>query len=158
MRLVFAALAWCAASAFLAEADTPTAADGLAQPGAAPIKVSDLNDRPVIGELGLPLGKIVTIEGRVADGAFTHKKADAGETLLRIQKVDGRPLKPEVIFPFAPSSTVAINQPAGGSRFKYSGYESGGFVGSPPGKLKSATTSFHFTTWFEILKDESAHP
>lgn len=155
---VFAPWAACVAAA----ADAPAAGGSPVQPAPAPIQAIELSERPVIGDLGHPLGKIVTIEGVVADGDFTRKKADVGGTLLRIQSVDGKPLQSEVIYHFAPSSLVKIAKPTVGSRFKYRGYETGEFSGSPAGEFQFtgpyATTSFHFSMRFEVLKDERPRP
>jgi hypothetical protein len=162
VMLSLSVLALWAAWAASAESDTPAAVGEPAQPAQPPIKVNDLNERPVVGSLGQPLGKMVTVEGVVAEGDFTRKKSDVGATLLRIQKVDGRPLKHEVIFHFSPSSMVTIEKPAVGSRFKYVGYETGAFTGTPPGEFKYtgpfATTTYHFATSFEVLKDEKSKP
>lgn len=95
------------------------------------IPVIKLNRNKVIGSLGRPLGEVVTIVGIVADGDYTRRKADAGETLLRVQTVNGRSLKSEAIFHFRPFEGADIKKPAAGTRFKYTGYETGGFSGIP---------------------------
>src|SRR6266481_5278568 len=61
------------------------------------IHVSTLNRARVIGELGWPLGEIVTIEGIASDGAYTRKKSDLGAVVLRIRAVNGKPLKSEIV-------------------------------------------------------------
>ena len=94
------------------------------------INVSELQGLQVIGYLGQPLGKIVTVEGVIADGSYTNTKADAGATLLRINTVDGKELQKEQVFQLS-----RVDKPKVGSKFKYVGYETGGFTESPPAHL-----------------------
>jgi hypothetical protein len=122
------------------------------------ITIPDLWEIPVIGWLGQPLGKIVTIEGVTADASYPRSKADARETLLRIQKVNGKDLPGECVFPFSPFLAQGIDEPSAGGRFKYIGYETGGFTGHP-GKAWDyvpaiQTTGYGFTTHFVVLRDE----
>jgi hypothetical protein len=123
-----------------------------------PIPVSELARRPVLGRLGHSLGGIVTIEGTVADGSFTRAKADEGETLLRVRIVNGKRLKDEQVFPFRPSPWAKVSRPKVGSKFKYIGYETGGYTGIPADAFKYipkvATTGYGFTTSFVVLRDE----
>ena len=123
------------------------------------IPVIKLNRSKVIGSLGLPLGEVVTIEGITADGEYTRRKADAGETLLRVQTVNGRPLKREAIFHFRPFEGADLKKPRAGMRFKYIGYETGGFSGIPDKAFdyvpRVATDGYYFTTSLVILRDFS---
>jgi hypothetical protein len=134
-----------------------TSADKRVEPEKS-ISLSDLQNRPVIGALDYPLGTIVTIEGVVADGSYTKLKADDGKTLLRVQMVNGKELASESVFHFD-SLLYRFQAPQVGTRFKFAGYESGGFTGIPNkafdyvGLLQS--TSYYFSTWFVILRDET---
>lgn len=123
------------------------------------IHISTLNGSKVIGSLGHQLGEIVVIEGVVADESYTKRKADAGELLLRVRAVNGKPLKEEVIFEFRPFSSGGIKNPPVGVRFKYTGYETGGFSGTPEKAFdyvpRVPTTGYNFTTSFVILRDEN---
>ena len=122
------------------------------------IHVSELNLNKVIGYLGHPLGEIVTIEGIAADGNDTRQKADTGELLLRVQGVNGKPLKREVILHFFPFQGVPIKNPSVGAKFRYIGYETGGFSGVPEKAFdyvpQAATTGHYFSTSFVVLRDE----
>jgi hypothetical protein len=120
------------------------------------VNVAELNQMQVIGWLGQPLGKTVTVEGVVADETFVRWKAQAGRTLLLIQAADGNVLPERVVFCFD-RAVREIEEPKAGSRFKYVGYETGGFTGAPPGLFDYTgpycTTSYGFTTEFVILRD-----
>ncbi len=122
-----------------------------------PVNVNELNRRKVIGTLGLELGTIVTIEGIVADESYRRERSDVGETLLRVQSVNGNRLKHEVVFPFMKHEIGSVATPTVGARFKFTGYETGGFVGEPNGVFdyvpRFAATSYHFRTSFYVLKD-----
>jgi hypothetical protein len=123
------------------------------------IHVSRLNRSKVIGSLGYALGGIIVIEGVVADESYTGRKADAGELLLRVQAVNGKPLNEEVIFAFRPFLGASIKSPPVGARFKYTGYETGGFSGIPEKAFayvpRVQATGYNFSTTFVVLRDES---
>lgn len=123
-----------------------------------PISVSELSRRPVVGRLGHSLGEIVTIEGTVADGSSTRAKADEGKMLLRVQIVSGKRLEDEQVFHFQLASGARISIPKVGSKFKYRGYETGGFTGIPADAFQYigmiATTRYGFTTSFLVVRDE----
>ncbi len=125
------------------------------------IQISRLNSCKVIGFLGYPLGEIVTIEGIVADEEYTRRKADTGETLLRVQAVNGKSLKQEAIFHFDPVQGADIKKPPAGIRFKYIGYETGGFSGLPEKAFdyipRLQTKGYSFTTSFVILRDDKGN-
>jgi len=123
------------------------------------IHASELNRSKVIGSLGSALGEVVIIEGVIADENYTKRKADAGKLLLRVQAVNGKALKEEVIFDFSPFLGADIRNPAVGAKFKYTGYETGGFSGIPDQAFdyvpRVPTTGYYFSTSFVILRDES---
>ena len=136
----------------------PTPGQRRPKSGPESISVSRLNRGRVIGSLGRALGEVVTVEGEIADGSDTRRKADEGKLLLRVRAVNGRPLKPEVVLDFSPFPSAEIRNPAAGAAFKYTGYETGGFSGVPEAAFKYAarvaTAGYHFTTSFVILRDE----
>ncbi|HKB40057.1 MAG TPA: hypothetical protein VKD72_26715, partial [Gemmataceae bacterium] len=111
-----------------------------------------MNKRQVLGSLGKPLGTLVTVEGVAANDDYRQLKIDQGKILLRIQKVDGKALKEEAIFPFEDLPFASVKKPAIGARFKYLGYETGRFVGIPQEALKhvgqATTTDHYFVTSF----------
>src|SRR5258708_5073756 len=110
------------------------------------IHVSTLSRAKVIGELGRPLGEIVTIEGIASDAADTRKKSDMGAVLLRIRTVNGKPLKSEIVLHFLPFQDAPINAPSAGAEFKYIGYETGEYDGVPEKAFnyvpRAATTNY----------------
>jgi hypothetical protein len=127
------------------------------QTAVEPITVADLTRRPVLGRLGQPLGKIVTIEGVFADGNLTKMKMDDGWILVRVRVVDGKRLEKERVFQYEQSRKAS---PKVDSEFKFIGYETGGFTGIPGDAFKYtlpvATTGYGFTTSFVFLRDERA--
>jgi hypothetical protein len=46
------------------------------------ISVLDLNQLPVIGELGVPLGEVATIQATIVDGETLRDKIHSGSYLL----------------------------------------------------------------------------
>jgi hypothetical protein len=121
------------------------------------VRVSQLRLNNVIGRLGHSLGEVVTVAGVVADENYTRKKADTGQLLLRVQSVNDKPLRREVVLQFSLFEGVAIMNPAAGSRIRFIGYETGGFVGVP-GKAfeyvpRTASTGFYFNTSFIVLRE-----
>jgi hypothetical protein len=115
-----------------------------------PITLDELSRRGVEGQLGQTLGTVVTIEGEVVDGSYTGKKAHSSETLLRVTSVNGSELKTEPVFVFSDDG-----KPKVGTKFKYRGFESGGYGGIVPELSRTqAGVGYGFQTYFHILKDE----
>ena len=72
----------------------------------APLSLTDLNDRPVIGKLDLPLGTPAEIEATLVNGRELMVKAYADTYLLRVVTVNGSKLKdPPLMEFFAPTYT-----------------------------------------------------
>jgi hypothetical protein len=120
-----------------------------------PITLAELSERQILGSLGHPLGTLLTVEGVVADGTYTKLKYDAGHTLLRVQVVEGKELKDEVVFHFD-AFLDWVEKPKVGSRFKYFGYETGGFIGVPAKSFDGigpAVPRFGFVTKFAVLRE-----
>ena len=95
-----------------------------------PIPIDEVRKRGVLGALGHPLGTIVTVEGEAFDGDETKWKWDATKTLLRVKTVDGTELKKEAVFHF---HSEDAEKPKFGAKFKYTGYETGGYHGTVAG-------------------------
>lgn len=123
------------------------------------ISASSLNSEKVIGSLGRSLGEVVTVEGLVADENYTRRKAESGELLLRVQAVNGKMLRREVLFPFSSFPSANIRNPPAGTKFKYTGYETGGFTGIPEKAFnyvpRVSTTGYSFSTSFVVLRDKN---
>src|SRR5438067_230573 len=88
-----------------------------------PISLSELHQRRVLGELGHPLGEVLTIEGIAISGEEERQKRLADETLLKVQSVEGKLLAEAVKLSFKPYLPSAPLGPKIGSRFKLVGYE-----------------------------------
>lgn len=120
-----------------------------------PIPIDEVRKRGILGDLGHPLGTIVTIEGEVADDSFRKRKADLGHTLLRIKSVNGSELKDEVVFHY---DGAKEDKPKVGAKFKYIGYESACYYGNVDGQAKYIGSIANVGYWlhgsFVILKDE----
>jgi len=121
------------------------------------ITVAELREMKVVGSLDHSFGEIVTIEGVAAGEDYRRSKGDLGHTLLRIQSVNGKKLTEEWVFHFSPFSDD-VKKPKVGSRFKYVGYETGGFTGLPTKAFEIIglidLPGYAFTTTFVILRDE----
>jgi hypothetical protein len=63
------------------------------------IRWSDLNDRPVIGRLGVPMGRAVEIDATIVAGRELGDKASDGTYLLRVNEVERKAIEP-VVIPF----------------------------------------------------------
>lgn len=92
------------------------------------VPYTDLGYRvQVIGPLGTPLGRYLTIEGRRA------QQGKVGVQTLLVEKVDGKPLKT----PVGLWVDNIRNLPAG-TRCVLKGYETGRMIGTPPDVLRKA--------------------
>ncbi len=74
------------------------------------ISAESLNTIPVIGKLGVPLGKVTKIRAIVVDGDSLNTKAASSSYLLRITEVNGIKLasEPIVDFSLAPGTDVKL--------------------------------------------------
>lgn len=113
---------------------------------------------PVIGTLGQPLGKLVTIEGRCAKGEVIGTKVTGGDMILFIESIDGEAARDGVWLRLRPYGPERKHDVHAGWRYTLLGYETGGFVGSPEGAMKAYGTTFqtisglYFRTHFEYVK------
>jgi hypothetical protein len=105
------------------------------------------------------LGEVVTVEGTAVDDTYTRRKEDAGKILLRIQSVNGKRLKSEAVLHFVAYDGEESKKPSVGTKFKYIGFETGGFSGMPESAFvyipRVPTSGYYFTTSFVILRDDS---
>jgi len=146
-----------------------------------PLSVSDLKSRPVIGDLGVPLGKVVDIEGTIISGNQFNTKGTHDRFLLQVNKVNGDELKAKPIMDFGANFGVDLpgdiwslaelktGKKAGdvtkkeaeqfekayvGTTLKLVGYETGSFSGIPklPKGIESwQDHSFCFSNSLAIL-------
>jgi hypothetical protein len=120
------------------------------------ITVSDLEQKSLLGYLGQPLGKIITITGVVRQERSGAKSSP--RDVLSVEVVNDRLLPQPVLIEFNLFVTAQVAKPALGRPFKYVGYETGGFSGVPAEAFKYvpavSTTSHHFHTFFQVLHEE----
>jgi hypothetical protein len=130
--------------------------------GESAITISELNGRKITGVLGAPLGKVVSIEGTVVADCFRKMKSDEGETLLKVERVDGRAVKAETIIPLRMVPSGSLKMPEPGYRFCYRGYESGSFTGIPEEAFRympqASAEGFQFRTYFLVIREEKSRP
>lgn len=136
----------------------------IAEPGdgatrAKPIPLSELQQRGVVGRLGLPLGTICHLEAKVTANVSKAKVHSAEDYFLQFTTVDGRPLEPGVLFA---QSEVTLPRDATplkiGDTARWVAYETGGYHGSPSGEFDYvqpyATQRFRFSTTVSVVKVE----
>ncbi|BBC27021.1 hypothetical protein [Pseudanabaena sp. ABRG5-3] len=120
------------------------------------ITVTDLGQKPLLGYLEQPLGKIITIAGVVRQERSGAKSSP--RDVLSVEVVNDRPLAQPVLIEFNLFMTAQVAKPVLGRPFKYVGYETGGFSGVPAEAFKYvpavSTTSHHFHTFFQVLHEE----
>ena len=122
------------------------------------ISVAEFAQNSVIGHLGQPLGTVLRVTGISVDGDETRFRADAGETLLKIETVNGKQLAKAVYFTFRRAAN-GIDKPEFGTPFDYYVHEWGSFDGfvEPPRelgikKLPIANDGFHYCREITIHK------
>jgi hypothetical protein len=91
------------------------------------ISTQVLRDAEIIGDLGVPIGTLVTIEGRYKDMTFTKNKADDGRFVMVIEKVDGQLVPKHVEFEAGSGSRFDLIRPTDKQEFELIGYEIGHF-------------------------------
>jgi hypothetical protein len=76
----------------------------------APLRASELNERPVIGELGIPLGTCGEIQGKVIAGRDLRLKEYDGAYLLSVTHVGNKRMATPVNLRFvtAPGASVKL--------------------------------------------------
>jgi hypothetical protein len=79
-----------------------------ATPKLAHLRVSDLNERPVIGELGIPLGTCCIIQAKVIAGRDLRLKLYDGVYLLSVTHVGDKQLATPVTLQFNPGTSVKL--------------------------------------------------
>ncbi len=64
------------------------------------LTLDDLDRRPIIGRLGVPLGTLVCVDITVIRGDDLGTKADVGSYRVRVDRVQGKPVSPPLVMPF----------------------------------------------------------
>lgn len=109
----------------------------------------------IIGPLGVPIAKIVTIEGHWVGKDFLRSKGDLTEKLLWAEKVDGRPLKKPVLQQVRSRSFQHFEiKEESGQPFRALGYSEGFFEGFPDHEafrmVQTRARGFH--TVFQVIE------
>lgn len=112
----------------------------------------------VKGPLGVPLGKLITIDGSIVDGVALDSIAYQGKPVVSVSKVDGKSLDKPVLIRWVPSFQVQI--PAEwnqfNSRVRAVGFQNGEFRGAPPGLFDYVpaykTFGWYLDVYFEVAK------
>lgn len=109
----------------------------------------------IVGRLGVPLGRLCTVEASVEDGSHTRMKALDGVVLLRVTKVNDKVLAKPVTFRFSEYESGTLTSREHGATYRGLVYETGGFSGIPSEAFAhvpaAATTGFHFDTALVVL-------
>lgn len=111
----------------------------------------------VRGQLGQPLGKVITIEGSGVERPFKRFKAEQSAIQFRVTKVDGKSLPEPRVIHLSFFSFLSVRPPTDGENRTFRGYEDGGFYGIPDAALKEMepniqTVNRHFSTHFCVIK------
>lgn len=139
-----------------------------------------------IGALGLQPGTIVHVRGSIVDGDETGYRAHMGSYLLRVEKIEGQPVKDEIVLSFedrtgtVPNTDFKLNELVHGKttgvitheelqalKKQFVGktldlvlYETGHFIGFPQGYFDyqplQSGTGFHFENYLVIISNK--HP
>ncbi|MDQ7826876.1 MAG: hypothetical protein RDV48_29020 [Candidatus Eremiobacteraeota bacterium] len=121
------------------------------------IPAASLTSCTIIGSLGVPLGKIVLIEGVIVNDEYRREKGDEGKTLLKVEKLEGKKPAGELIIPLDAQALVVLKKAGPGDRFRYRGYETGAFTGIPEEAFRyiprAASKGFHFETSFQVISE-----
>ena len=79
-----------------------------------PIQFDELNERPVIGKLGVPLGTAIDIQAQIVSGEALRRKEHAVDYLLKVTHVAGAKLEKAPLLKFgvygAGGAKIASNQ------------------------------------------------
>ena len=73
-----------------------------------PIKIGELNRRPVVGKLGLPLGTATEIEAQIISGRELRRKAYRSSYLLKVTHIGGKELDNRPLLTFSVPAFVSV--------------------------------------------------
>jgi len=111
----------------------------------------------VIGPLGVPLGRIVNIEGHWVDEDFRRSKGQRGEKLFWVEKVNGIQLTAPVLDSLCyPSYQSGEPTDIPGKSLRALGYSDGWFDGLPDHESFKTVQHrlWHFHTVFRVIEIE----
>jgi hypothetical protein len=131
-----------------------------AKKSSEPISLEEIRERGISGELGPRLGAIVEVAGEFVANTQRTKATSAEKFMLSITSVKGHRLNAPVQYPLSKSPFIKPEfklrvPPKIGDKFRFIGYETGSFTGSPEGEFDYvepyATTDYFFDTSFEVI-------
>ena len=76
-----------------------------------PIATSELNERTVLGKLGIPLGNATEIDAEIVSGRSLRQKRYQSAYLLKVTHVAGKKLDKSVTIEFSAPSFVSVRLP-----------------------------------------------
>ncbi len=152
---LLAFIALVIALGLLQSASTPLAAEQPAKRQS--VLASELGSKiDVVGRLGVPLGRLITIEGRAASGDILREKSMSNVLILFVEAIGGRRVEANSWIAVCEHGVSSVAGVKPGTWCKLRGYETGGFEGFPPKLLIAsdrtavpAGFSWEFRTWFE---------
>lgn len=118
----------------------------------------EVRSRGIAGELGVPLGTLVTVHTVVVSGDELKTRAAARKLFVRVDRVEGQPLSPPPLLelwlhPFAKEKLV---QPVAGQVLTFTGWETGGYAGIVPREFDYArlyaSTPYAFRAYFTAVR------
>ncbi|MBA4019725.1 MAG: hypothetical protein C0483_21380 [Pirellula sp.] len=123
----------------------------------------------LVGELGVKLGEMATVEGIVVEGAF--KGYEGGPNLV-VQVINGKATQRLIQIPISPyfgefgDADFGRKGPPNvknGATYRLRVYESGGFVGTPSDAYQEAgimlqTTGFYFRNYLSVVSGDKIEP
>ena len=124
----------------------------------------------LVGSLGVPMGECVTVQGV----AMTQRlKAETGVPFLRVESVNGRPLRGKAVVRLRPwfsdwsalphGTDTDVPRPQPGRFYTMKGYGSGAYVGIPSEVMTETgvipqTTAFYFREEFVVYASAETPP
>ena len=115
-----------------------------------------LNSGAQSTQLGVGFGKISTISGKIMDDQDTKLRRDMGRTLIRVSKVNGKPIGGKLIVPVHTFAFADTKLPGRGTDVELRGYETGGYRGIPKEAFEDipivANDGYYFESHFMVTK------
>jgi hypothetical protein len=129
-----------------------------------PVPVEELGKSfQLVGNLNVPLGQVVTVEGVVVEGPF---KGFEGGPNLRVQRIGGRYIQENIQLVLQPAFQDwgdELPKLELGKTYQMTGFETGGFVGHPPTARNKKgvmiqTTTHYFRLQFAVSEAKVIKP
>jgi hypothetical protein len=125
-----------------------------------PLSLQEVQERGIEGILGVPLGTVVEVRGKIIENQAKSKRFAGDPYVLSIVEINGKQLRRD----FSSSNLKVPRYKRGfqvGDSFHLFAYETGGFTGIPNDEFKYvesyAGQKFHFETDLVVLKVNEPH-